>query len=104
MSDDISMFPHFEVIKEKSKIKVPSIFMLENTETLFAFLMACGRHKCTVFFENEGLTVNPKRSAEEDFTLLWYMMISKSDEIIEKLQKYRENAEKMSWDNVMEIE
>lgn len=104
MDNDISMFPHYEVIKEKSTIKVPSIFMLENTEALFAFLMACGRCKCTVFFENEGLTVNPKRSTEEDFTLLWYMMISKSDEIIEELQKYRENPENMSWDNVVEIE
>lgn len=95
MEKDISMFPHYEVIKENAKIKVPSIFMLKDAETLFAFLMACGRWDCTVFFENENLTVNPKRSAEEDFELLLYMIIAKNGEIINQLYNFCTHSEKM---------
>ena len=104
MIKDAQKYPHGEVIKENATIIVPSIFMLENMETLFAFLFGCSRNNCTVHFANEDITVNPRKKPQEiQAKLIVYMIVHESKEVVEKIFEYIVNRESMKWENVLEV-
>jgi hypothetical protein len=89
--------PHFDLIKDGETIVIPSIFMFESNVELYPFLRACEEYNCTVFFENEKLTVPPKSDEETRLKLLCYSTVMNCREIGNAYVRYLGGLALMQW-------
>ena len=93
--------PHFTLIKENGTITIPSVFMFkEGCKELFPFLAACSEHNCTVYFENEDITVEPKSELMNQVVLTTYMSLVEVPKIANDYLSYLSNIDSMSWEVV----
>lgn len=92
--------PHFDLIKENGTLTIPSVFMFDEFDEFFAFLHVCKVLNCTVIFENENFTTDPK---EDDsfyhLKLSIYMTIKNCKNAVGDYFRYLTNIEKMKWEN-----
>jgi hypothetical protein len=91
-------FPHFDLVRENETIVIPSIFMFNNNEDFYPFLAACRDFKCTVFFENEQLTIPPDGSIEKTIEVLCYAAIMNCRKIGDDYVRYLGNLARMQWE------
>ena len=89
--------PHFEAIVENGYTTIPSIFMFDNNNDLYPFLYACRKCNCTVYFENENLTIEPERDVAGDVKIMAYSMMMSCREIGDAYIRYLGNLAKMKW-------
>ena len=90
-------FPHFNLIQENKLITIPSIFMFESNDEFYPFLVACAAYNCTVYFENEQLTIPPNKTTEKTLEILCYTMIMSYRKIGDDYVRYLGNLAKMQW-------
>lgn len=91
-------FPHFDLIEENKEITIPSLFMFKNNDELCPFLAACDAYNCTVFFENENLTISPKEKWETKFELFCYTVVMNCRKIGDDYCRYLGNLAKKEWE------
>ena len=89
--DNYKNVPHFELIQENEQITAPSIFMFTSNDELYPFLYACEKHNCTVFFENENLTIPPKYDMRIGTKLMAYSIVASCREIGDAYIRYLGN-------------
>ena len=94
--------PHFDLIVKNGSITIPSIFMFgKDTGGLFLFVSACRELNCTLRFENEDLTFDPKEfDSVANMKLTTYMGIMARPQFVENYIKYLFHKDEMSWDKV----
>lgn len=90
--------PHNDVIVENETVTVPSIFMFTGgPEELFPFLIGCREKNCTVWFENEDITVAPKEDSYQNVLLSLYATLAATPSIPTQYMRYVFNLDKMVW-------
>lgn len=92
---------HSDLIEKDGTVRIPSIFMFENSRDLTDFLDRSGEANCKVIFENENITVRP--DVDDGIvcaTIAIYKPIIDNREIGNAYLRYLGNINKMSWDQV----
>ena len=92
--------PHFENIVEKGTLNIPSVFVFKGgCMELFPFLAACREFNCTVFFENENITVLPENDNFDNMVLSIYAAIAQNPKIAEDYIRYLSHYDdmQMNW-------
>lgn len=90
---------HLNLIMQNGEVKIPSIFMFENSRVYTKFL-ECARHmNCVVVFENENLVVDHS-SDYYRFKLYAYEQMLDNRDIGNAYLRYLGNIDKMNWDAV----
>ena len=97
--DKYKNVPHGELIKENGNITIPSIFMFTNSTDLHNFLHSCKMMNCTVYFENECMTIAPgDHDGHMSARLGTYGMIMNFPKAAEDYIKYLFHRDDMEWD------
>lgn len=81
--------PHFDLVKENTKINISSIFIFKGgCSELFPFLAACTAYNCEVYFQNEDITVKPTKNMNTQTTLMLYMSLIENPKVIKDYINY----------------
>ena len=90
---------HIDLIVQNGELKIPSIFMFENSLELRKFLDYARDMSCVIVFENENLVVD-HISDYYRFKLYAYEQMLDNHDIGNAYLRYLGNIEKMSWSKV----
>lgn len=97
-NDVFNTMPHSEIVVSNGTVKIPSIFMFKGgADELFPFLYACKGKNCTVYFDNEDITVSPDSDARQNVMLSIYAMVAMMPNIPCQYARYMLNFDKMKW-------
>ena len=91
-------FPHVDLIRENETITIPSIFMFNSNDEFYPFLAACKDFNCTVFFENEQLTIPPDGGFEKTIEIFAYTTVMNCRKIGDDYVRYLGNLARMQWE------
>lgn len=89
--------PHFDLIVEKGRIEIGSIFMFDNITEFYSFMGACEAFECEVYFVNEDFTVYPKTDTFDSLRLLAYATVMDNRKIGDDYIRYLSNLAKTNW-------
>ena len=91
--------PHIDLIVKNGSVTIPSIFMFgKDTGGLFLFITACRELNCTLHFENESLTFDPKEyDSAMNVKLTSYMGIMARPEFAENYMRYLFHKDEMKF-------
>ncbi len=92
---------YLDYIEENSTVKIPSIFLFKQFDDVTAFLAHARNANCTVFFENENLTISPTTEDQEKVNI--FSTVVSHREIGNAYSRFVWNIDKMSWANVESI-
>lgn len=86
---------HSDLIKENEVIMIPSIFAFKGgAGELFSFLHGCKLKNCTVYFENEDITVKPDDDVDGNYKLSLYAEIPRT-RLVDDYLRYLNNFSEM---------
>jgi hypothetical protein len=92
---------HLELIVKDGEVRIPSIFMFDNSRELEQFLESAKKMDCSVVFENENIEVLPNKDDGIVCAIIAiYKPIIDNHEIGNAYLRYLGNIDKMSWDKV----
>lgn len=98
--DKYKNVPHGELIVENGSITIPSIFMFTAITEMQDFLRSCKMLNCTVYFENENITVTPVDDGIMAARLVSYGSVINFPKSVEDYINYLFHKDRMTWDNV----
>lgn len=97
-------YPLGDIIQKNATIEIPSVFLFEGHEELFAFLLGCRVNNCIVRFGNERITIKPISNPETDLELLALMMIKEQEDFRKMYKQYESKKRYMSFNDVKIIQ
>lgn len=76
-------FPHGELIVPDGHLILKSIYQFADTDEVYAFLYGCKKEHCSVYFQNEDISVNREgRMNVPDIAIAVYMHMKENSNIV----------------------
>ena len=88
---------HFDLIRKNETVTIESVFMFNDSLELYSFLKMCKDYNCTIFFENEGISIPPNVDEVTRFKLFCYNVVLNCREIGDAYVRYMGKLAQARW-------
>ena len=86
-------FPHGELIVPGGHLILKSIYQFANSTEVYAFLHGCSKESCSVYFQNEDISVDKEgRMSVPDIAIAVYMHLKENPKVADAYLRFLVDA------------